>query len=95
MKFLLDYDFTEEEIANFSENVPPVLLECILNSYKLVSTNIDFLKKLGVHNYKEIFTKFYDMFLMDYSNFASIFNKYDHDDLVLKIEQNADIVEFL
>jgi hypothetical protein len=95
MKFLLDYGFTNDEIENFSENVPPVLLECLFNSYKLVSKNIDYLKGLGVHNYKDIFVKFYDMFLMDNSNFIEVFNKYDHEDLVDKIEKNSDIVEFL
>lgn len=95
MKFLLDYDFTEEEITRFSENVPPVLLESIFNSYRLVSLNIESLKKMGVSNYKEIFIKFYDMFLMDNSNFMNVFNKYDREDLVAKLEKNSDIVEFL
>jgi hypothetical protein len=95
MKFLLDYGFTNEEIENFSENAVPVLLESIFNSYKLVSKNLDYLKGLGVNNYKEIFVKFYDMFLMDNSNFMNVFNKYDHDDLVDKIVKNSDIVEFL
>lgn len=95
MKFLLDYDFTQEEIEKFSANVPPVLLESIFNSYRLVSKNLDSLKEMGVHNYKEIFIKFYDMFLMDNSNFMNVFNKYDREDLVEKLEKNSDIVEFL
>ena len=52
-------------------------------------------KEMGVHNFKEIFVKFYDMFLMDNSNFMNVFNKYDREDLVEKLERNADIVEFL
>lgn len=95
MKFLLDYNFTEEEINRFNENVPPVLLEALFNSYRLVSHNLDSLKEMGVRNYKEIFIKFYDMFLMDNSNFMNVFNKYDREDLVEKLDRNADIVEFL
>lgn len=95
MKFLLDYNFTEEEINRFSENVPPVLLEALFNSYRLVSHNLDSLKEMDVRNYKEIFIKFYDMFLMDNSNFMNVFNKYDREDLVEKLDRNADIVEFL
>lgn len=95
MNFLLEYNFNEEEIKNFCTDIPPLLYEHIVNSYKLVSKNIEFLKDLGVLNYKEIFIKFYDLFLMDSSNFISIFNKYEHDDLVAKINANADIVEFL
>lgn len=95
MKFLLEYGFTEEEIDAFSANVPPLLLEKILNSYQLISKNIDSLKKIGVQSYKNIFIKFYDMFLMDNSNFVNIFNKYDLSDLVEKIDANYEIVEFL
>lgn len=95
MKFLLDYDFTEEEINAFSSNIPPLLFEHIVNSYQLVFKNIDFLKNLGILNYKEVFIKFYDMFLMDNSNFMTIFNNYEREDLIDKINANADIVEFL
>ena len=95
MKFLLDYNFTDEEIENLSGNIPPLLLEGIFNSYRLVSKNLDYIKDMGVRNYKEVFTKFYDMFLMDNSNFKNIFAKYDKSDLVDKIEANADIIEFL
>lgn len=95
MKFLLEYGFTEEEINAFSENIPPLLEEQIFNSYALVGKNIEVLKDLGVNDYKNIFIKYYDMFLMDYSNFVNIFNKYERDDLVEKINNNIEIIEFL
>ena len=77
MSFLLDYGFSEEELKEFTSNIPPLLLEHLLNYYK------------------EAFIKFYDMFLIDKSNFMNIFNKYERKDLVGKINQNADIIEFL
>ena len=95
MKFLLDYNFTEEEIENFKANIPPLLAEKITESYSLVAKNIDSLKSLGIQDYKNIFIKFYDMFLMDNSNFLAIFSKYDTADLVEKIDANYEIVEFL
>ena len=95
MNFLLDYGFDEEEIKVFSANIPPLLHEHILNYYLLIKRNIDYLKEIGIENYKEIFTKFYDMFLMDKSNFVNIFNKYDREDLVEKINKSADVVEYL
>ncbi len=95
MKFLLKYGFTEEELNSFRVNVPPILIEQILNSYQLVSKNLDSLLSLGINNTKKIFMKFYDMFLMDNSNFMSIFNKYDQADLIEKLDKNIDIVEFL
>lgn len=95
MKFLLDYGFSDQEIEEFSENVPAKLLECIFNSYRLVAKNLDSLKEMGITNYKEIFKKYYDMFLIDNSNFMNIFNKYDREDLVDKLIKNPDILEFL
>lgn len=95
MKFLLDYGFSDQEVEEFSENVPAKLLECIFNSYRLVAKNLDSLKEMGITNYKEIFKKYYDMFLIDNSNFMNIFNKYDREDLVDKLIKNPDILEFL
>ncbi len=95
MKFLLDYDFTEKEIDYFVADIPPLLLNMMIENYRLVLQNLDYLKDMGVHNYKDVFKKFYDMFLMDNSNFVNIFDKYDCNDLVVKIENNVDIVEFL
>ncbi len=95
MNFLMDYGFGEDEIKRFSANIPPLLHEQILNSYSLVSKNIAFLKDLGVVPYKEIFVKFYDMFLMDTSNFTNIFKQYEKEDLLEKINTNFEIVEFL
>lgn len=95
MNFLEEYDFTTEEIKNLTENIPPLLLEHLINSYALVSKNLDYLKDLGVTNYKEIFIKFYDMFLMDNSNFLNIFKQYEKEDLLEKINNNYEIIEFL
>lgn len=95
MNFLLEYGFNEEEIKTFSLDVPPLLHEQILNSYKLVAQNITFLKSLGIADVKSVFVKFYDMFLMDTSNFMTIFNNYEREDLVEKINANPEIVEFL
>lgn len=95
MKFLIPYGFTEQELNVFCENIPPILYEQILNSYKLVMRNMDSLKSLGVQNVKDVFVRFYDMFLMDNSNFMNIFNNYEREDLIEKIHTNADIVEFL
>lgn len=95
MKYLQKCDFTEEEIQNLEENVPSKLKEKLIENYKLVSKNITYLKNLGIHNFKEIFSKYYDMFLMDYSNFTAIFNKYDTEDLIEKLAKNMEIIEFL
>lgn len=95
MSYLENYEFTKDEIENIEKNMPSKLLEKMSENYKLVGQNITYLKNLGVTNFKNIFTKYYDMFLMDYSNFTGIFNKYDTEDLIEKLSQNMEIIEFL
>ena len=95
MKFLEKYNFNKEDIDTFINNSPKKLVDTIKEHKKLVGTNIDYLKELGVKNYKEIFLNFYDMFLMDNSNFIEVFSKYDREDLIEKLEKNVSIVEYL
>lgn len=95
MKYLENYDFTSEEIKYLEDNVPSRIREKLTSEYKLVSENINFLKNLGVPNFKEIFSRYCDLFLMDYSNFIGIFNKYDKEDLIDKLTKNIEIIEFL
>lgn len=95
MKFLEKYEFNKEDIDLFVSNSPKKLVDAIKEHKKLVGSNIVYLKDLGVKNYKEIFLKFYDMFLMDNSNFIEVFSKYDREDLIDKLEKNISIVEYL
>lgn len=95
MKFLEKYDFNKEEIASFLNNSPKKLIDAIKENKKLVAKNISYLKELGVTNYQAIFLEYYDMFLMDHSNFTEIFSKYEPEDLVTKLENNIKIVEYL
>ena len=95
MNFLEKLDFTADDIAEVLDNTPDRLLELLKSQKKLVSENIEYLKNLGVRNYQEIFIRYYDMFLMDNSNFKDIFAKYDPTDLVEKLSKNINIIEFL
>ncbi len=95
MKFLEKYDFNKEEIAEFLNNSPKKLIDAIKKSKKLVSANIDYLKELGVTNYQQIFLEYYDMFLMDHSNFVEVFSKYEPEDLIEKLQKNIKVVEYL
>lgn len=95
MKFLEKLNFSKDDIAEIVDNTPEKLLEIIKSQKKLVSENINYLKQLGVTNYQAIFIKYYDIFLMDNSNFKDIFMKYEKDDLIEKLKKNINIVEFL
>ena len=95
MNYLEEYGFTSEEILGLEESVPSRLQEKLIENNKLVGQNIKFLKEFGVTNFKDIFNKYCDMFLMDYSNFTGIFTKYDKDDLIEKLNKNMEIIEFL
>lgn len=95
MKFLEKYDFNKEEIASFLNNSPKRLIDAIKDNKKLVAENIDYLKSLGITNYQKIFLEYYDMFLMDHSNFVEVFSKYEPEDLIAKLDKNIKIVEYL
>ena len=95
MKYLEEYGFTSEEISSLEKIIPSRIVEKLIENHKLVGQNVAFLKEFGVTNYKEIFSKYSDMFLMDYSNFTGIFTKYDKDDLIEKLNKNVEILEFL
>ena len=95
MKFLEKLDFSKDDIAEIVDNTPEKLLEIIKSQKKLVSENISYLRDLGVTNYQAIFIKYYDIFLMDNSNFKDIFMKYEKEDLIEKLKKNINIVEFL
>ncbi len=95
MMFLEKLNFSEEEINKINENMPQVLKEQMEEQKRLVSTNILYLKELGVENYKEIYSRFYDMFLLDFSSFRDIFEKYEKKDLIEKLKKSINIVEYL
>lgn len=95
MNFLKEVDFTVDEIVALEENLNDAVSVKISEFPNLVLKNIKFLKKLGINNYKEVFVKFREKFLEDPSKFKETFNKYDRRDLVEKIENNSDIVEYL
>lgn len=95
MKFLEKYDFNKEEIADFLNNSPKKLIDAIKNNKKLVCENINYLRSLGVTNFQQIFLEYYDMFLMDHSNFVEVFSKYEPEDLIEKLKKNIRIVEYL
>ena len=95
MKYLEKIGFSKDDIAYMMENTPEKFIELLKEQKKLVTENISYLKDLGVTNYQDIFLKFYEMFLMDNSNFIAIFSKYEKEDLIEKLKKNINIVEFL
>ena len=95
MKFLEKLGFTKEDIQTFENSVADVMLDMLAKNKKLVKANMEYLKELGVKNLHDLFFQYYELFLIDHSNFESIFNKYDREDLVEKINKSADVVEYL
>lgn len=85
-------NFIEEDISSI---ISDELRSDLEKNSDLVKTNINYLKELGIENYKDIFKTYYPMFLMDTSNFKEIFSKYDISDLLEKINKNMAIIEHL
>ena len=95
MKFLEKFGFKKEDIEAVKENSTSALVKELEAHKKLVSKNLEYLNDMGVTKLIDIFIHYHDMFLMDNSNFVEIFNKYDQKDLVDKLAQNVQIMEYL
>ena len=95
MGFLKEIGFSKEEILQVENNTTEIILNDSLESKELVLHNIKFLKDYGIENYKEVYIKYNEMFLMDPSKFSNIFTKYEREDLIEKIKKNVSIVELL
>lgn len=95
MDYLEKLDFTESEIKSLNDCLSSDLKSLLTANRKLIEINLLYLKSLDLPNYKEVFLKFYDMFLLDNSTFISIFDKYEKEDLIAKITKNINIVEYL
>lgn len=95
MEFLLKIGFSEEEIKQLNSEIPPLILEKLNLQNKLIMANLMYLKEYGIDNYKDIFFKFYEVFLLDYSEFKDIFEKYEKEDLINYLKNNVDILQYL
>ena len=95
MDYLNNYGYSSDEISYIIENIPPLIKSALILNQSVVCTNLEYLIKLGIKNYKEVFNTYYDMFLMDPTKFYEVFNKYDQDDLIDKLEKNVGIIEYL
>ncbi len=95
MMYLKNLGFSEEIINLMVNNIPNGALKELNNNEELITTNINYLKELGVTNYIDAFIKFYNMFLLDNKSFDEIFSKYDREDLIAKLEKNVAIMEYL
>ncbi len=95
MMYLKDLGFEEEVINSLLEELPSGAIEKITEHKETITTNVTYLKDLGISNYVEAFIRFYNMFLLEPSTFDEIFSKYDKDDLIVKLEKNVAIMEYL
>lgn len=95
MDYLSNYGYSSDEINRIVENIPPLIKSALFLNQSVVCSNLEYLIKLGIKNYKEVFNTYYDMFLMDPTKFYEVFNKYDQDDLIDKLEKNVGIIEYL
>lgn len=95
MMYLKKIGFNDETINILEESLPNRALKTLEDEKEKVTTNINFLKELGVNNYTEAFVNFYNMFLLDNDVFSEIFSKYDREDLISKLEKNVAIMEYL
>ena len=93
--FLKKLGFDDAHVMEANNIFNEEIKKTIMDNIDTVTTNIGYLRVLGISNYQEAFLRFYNMFLMEPSSFDDIFAKYDKDDLVAKLEKNIAILEHL
>lgn len=95
MMYLKGLGFSDDTIHLMVANLPKNAVKEMEEKESVITSNINYLKELGVTNYVDAFVKFYNMFLLDNKSFDEIFSKYDREDLVAKLEKNVAIMEYL
>ncbi len=95
MKYLVNLGFPEDVVDVLNKNIPECVIDELNKNEETVTTNINCLKKLGITNYVDAFASFYIMFMIDTKTFDDIFSKYDNEDLIVKLEKNVAIMEYL
>ena len=95
MDFLNNMGFSDVENALLEASIPKKLQVVLNDNANIVIANFNYLKSIGITNCADIFSKFYELFLLDISTFKNIFDKYDPTDLVAKIAKNVNIIEVL
>ena len=95
MKFLEKYNFTEADINELIDNTPKKIMNAMKKSQKLVETNLEYLKNIGISTYVPIFINYPDLFFLDHSTFKAMLDKYDKDSLIEKLNANFRLIEFL
>lgn len=91
MKYLLDLNFTDEDLFKLEEQTDSELHEELDNSQKLVRKNIQSLVDLGIDNYKDLFLAYPEMFLMDNEQLTKTLNKYDTADLIEHLKTDINV----
>jgi len=95
LRFLENLGFSTIEVEKLESQITFVMATTLEKHEKLIQANLNYLKEIQVKNVSEIFTEYYELFLLDNSNFVNIFNKYDPEDLIEKLVKNIAIVEYL
>lgn len=92
MNYLIDLGFTETDIDTIFSSVPSIVADQITLKKKLVEINTNFLRDLGVENYKELFVGYSEIFLQEPKIFKDIFLSYDREDLIRRLKANPSII---
>ena len=95
MDYLIEIGFDKETIDLLQNTLPDNTIKTFIKENENITKNINYLKNIGITNYKDAFVRFYNMFLLDSKDFEEIFNKYDNEDLIEKLEKNVAIMEYL
>ncbi len=99
LEYLYNFGLDSRDVEEIAEYIDEEVYTELGLFEGLVIENIRYMKDFGVSNYAQVVLKFPDIFLRDAESFKNIFSKFDHDDLIQKVEKNPAVfkkmVEFV
>ena len=72
-----------------------LFIEVKKEHFKVFIENEDKFKSEEVKALNKKALEYYEMFLMDHSNFVEVFSKYEPEDLIEKLNKNIRVIEYL
>ncbi len=88
LEYLYDFGLDSRDLDTIKENLDDKTFGELSLFEGIVKDNIKYMKDFGVANYSQVVLKYPEIFLRDLESFKNVFSKFDHDDLIAKVEKN-------
>ena len=93
MEYLYNFGLDDSDIEKIKENTSDEIYSDLTLFAKIVEKNIIYIRDFGIPNYRQVITKYPEIFLRDVESFENVFSKFDKDDLIAKVTKNVAVIK--